>query len=562
MEIVRFLDKPAAIVGTTGAGKTFAAKGAVEHLLDQGRRVVIIDPTGAWYGLRAGADGSADGGFPVLIFGGDHADIPVSADAGAELAEAIGGRDVQAIVDTSEMTGGEKVRFLTAFLEKLYALNKAALHLVVDEADEVCPQNPMPDERRLSGAFDKIVRRGRIKGFRPLMITQRPAVLHKNVLSQIGTLVALKLTSPQDRKAIEDWVKGNADASQARAVMSSLPTLKRGEGWVWSPADEVLERVRFPSIRTFDSSRTPADGEALVAPALTAVDVDALREAMKAPEPAPPSGGTAGGRANSKAEIEAAEKRGYERGWHAGIEEGEKRGATKGAAVALAAVRNALEALRIPDMVVDVASTAFPASSNGRTSAFDAANRGSNPRAGTKPATDRTRPTVVPGSLQTSPGIPLGAERKPLAVLVASYPAGYTEPQWASLAGFKRKGGTWGTYKSRLRTKELIEQRGYLWFATPAAVEAIGDDLPPMPSTPDERLAMWKSTVSGVGPMLDTLRNFYPKLIGRDDLAQQTGLTAGGGTFGTYLSRLRSNGIIEEPERGRYRLSAAIMGEA
>lgn len=69
MDIARFLDKPAAIVGTTGAGKTFAAKGAVEQLLELGRRVIIIDPTGAWYGLRAGANGEASGGFPVLIFG-------------------------------------------------------------------------------------------------------------------------------------------------------------------------------------------------------------------------------------------------------------------------------------------------------------------------------------------------------------------------------------------------------------------------------------------------------------------------------------------------------------
>ncbi len=315
MEIAQFLDKPAAIVGTTGAGKTFAAKGAVEHLLSLGRRVIVIDPTGAWFGLRSGTDGKAVDGFPVLIFGGDHADIPLAADAGERVADALAGRDVQAIIDTSEMTGGEKTRFLTAFLQKLYALNKAALHLVVDEADEICPQNPMPEERRLSGAFDKIVRRGRIKGFRPLMITQRPAVLHKNVLSQIGTLIALKLTSPQDRKAIEDWVRGNADAGEARAVMSSLPTLKRGEGWVWSPSDSVLRRVTFPPIRTFDSSRTPDADEAVVEPALTSVDVEALREVMIAGEDSVVASNAA---SPSHKEIAAAEKKAYQEGYRVG----------------------------------------------------------------------------------------------------------------------------------------------------------------------------------------------------------------------------------------------------
>lgn len=317
-DISAHLSRPAAIVGTTGAGKTFAAKGAVEALLEQKRRVLIIDPTGVWYGLRSGAKG-VGGGFPVLIFGGDNADIDITPDSGSHLARTLAVRDVQAIIDVSDMTGNEKKRFLTDFLETLYAVNRAALHLVVDEADEIAPQNPMPEERRLSGAFDKIVRRGRVKGFRPLMITQRPAVLHKNVLSQIGTLIALKLTSPQDRKAIDDWVKGNADADQAKAVMRSLPTLKQGEGWVWSPEDHLLERVQFPAIKTFDSSRTPGAGEQIVAPALGDVDVAELRAAIAAlsdtAEPAKNKRGDA-------ADIAAAEKRGFDRGHREGYAEG------------------------------------------------------------------------------------------------------------------------------------------------------------------------------------------------------------------------------------------------
>jgi DNA helicase HerA-like ATPase len=42
------------ILGKTGSGKTYTAKGLVERLLAARRQVVIIDPTGAWYGLRTG----------------------------------------------------------------------------------------------------------------------------------------------------------------------------------------------------------------------------------------------------------------------------------------------------------------------------------------------------------------------------------------------------------------------------------------------------------------------------------------------------------------------------
>ena len=47
------LDDRIAIVGTAGSGKTYAAKGFVERLLETGARIAIVDPLGVWWGLRA-----------------------------------------------------------------------------------------------------------------------------------------------------------------------------------------------------------------------------------------------------------------------------------------------------------------------------------------------------------------------------------------------------------------------------------------------------------------------------------------------------------------------------
>ena len=41
-----------AILGKTGSGKTYTAKGLVEGILDDKRRLAVVDPTGAWWGLR------------------------------------------------------------------------------------------------------------------------------------------------------------------------------------------------------------------------------------------------------------------------------------------------------------------------------------------------------------------------------------------------------------------------------------------------------------------------------------------------------------------------------
>lgn len=62
-----------AILGKTGSGKTYAAKGIVEDLLRAGRRVCVLDPTGAWWGLRSSADGKA-AGYPVIVLGGQDVD--------------------------------------------------------------------------------------------------------------------------------------------------------------------------------------------------------------------------------------------------------------------------------------------------------------------------------------------------------------------------------------------------------------------------------------------------------------------------------------------------------
>jgi len=50
------LDERVAIVGTSGAGKTYAAKSWVERLLEADARVCVVDPLGVRWGLQASAD--------------------------------------------------------------------------------------------------------------------------------------------------------------------------------------------------------------------------------------------------------------------------------------------------------------------------------------------------------------------------------------------------------------------------------------------------------------------------------------------------------------------------
>jgi len=284
---VSALDERLAIVGTSGSGKTYAAKGLLERVMAGGGRVCVVDPLGVWWGLGQGADGAAPP-FPVTVFGGLHADVPLTPGMAVALGRLVGTQPIACVVDVSDFGSPAARRlFMTAFTEALYQANTEPLHLVLDEADLWAPQRAQPGGHELLGRVEEIVRRGRVRGFVPWLITQRPAVLHKDVLSQADILVSMKLTSSQDREAVGRWIEGQADRAEGRRILGALPRLGRGQGWVWAPSDGVLARVSFPRIRTLDSSQTPRrEAQASV---LATLDPSAIREmlagtAVDAPE--------------------------------------------------------------------------------------------------------------------------------------------------------------------------------------------------------------------------------------------------------------------------------------
>ncbi len=87
----------------------------------RGGRVCIVDPLGAWWGLRAGADGSSPFPCPVVVFGGAHADVPLDASMGASLGRLVGVRLLACVVGTSDFGSAATQReFMTAFAEALY----------------------------------------------------------------------------------------------------------------------------------------------------------------------------------------------------------------------------------------------------------------------------------------------------------------------------------------------------------------------------------------------------------------------------------------------------------
>ena len=260
------------ILAVRGAGKSNTGAVMAEEMHKAGLPFVVIDPVGSWWGLRSSKDGKGPG-LPIPIFGGKHGDVPLERGGGELVADLIAEQRLSCVLDLTMFDSeSAKKQFLLDFARRLYRQNEQPLHLFLEEADDYIPQRPMGDEAHLLRAWENIVRRGRARGLGMTVITQRSASLNKNVLTQVQTLIAMRTTGPQDRKAIEEWVKYHG---QSREILESLPGLRDGEAWVWSPDFlRTTVRVRFRQRSTFDSGATPKAGVTGTRAPATLADVD------------------------------------------------------------------------------------------------------------------------------------------------------------------------------------------------------------------------------------------------------------------------------------------------
>lgn len=488
------LDADIAIVAKKGRGKTYTAKGIVEILLRMKRRVLVLDPLSVWWGLKSSADGES-AGFPVAVFGGPHGDMPLTAEMGRPLARIIATENLPAVLDMGMMTKAAWQRLVGDLLDELFTVNRDPLWIVLEEADVFAPQQPREgDSTRVLGEVDRIARRGRAFGFRLISITQRPAKLNKDVLTQLSTLIALGITSPQDRDAIKAWVDGNANRDEAATVVGSLSELDVGEGWVWAPDHKLLERVRFPAIATLDTSATPRAGESRIEPkTLAEVDLSAVRDALGAEKDAPKVKPlrNAGGRGPAHQDesefaqaIEAAKANAYERGFKRGREEGFKEGRSLGG-----------RQMAHRQMVRVVEALSSAAMINGDNDALEAAAKRMNEVVieGEGPTTATAEDTQWPADVQSKPADePLAPNKLPepvseppeddisdgavamLKTLTECWPLPISAVLWGAFSERSPVSGHWHKTVGELRARGLVETAGGKFFATHNGIRLAG----------------------------------------------------------------------------------------
>ena len=534
-----------AILGRTGSGKTNTAVVMAEQMIAAGQAIVILDPQGDWYGLRSK--------YEIAILGGDHGDVPIEAAAGSVVADFVIEHRQPVLLDLFGLSEGGMVRFAADFAKRLWHKNREPLHVFLDEADLFAPQKVGRGHKaECLGHWQNVVRRGRSRGIGCTMITQRAAVLNKDLLTQADPLFIHRLTASQDLSAVCDYLNfyGHSKAEQ-REITAQLSKQAVGEALILSPGELQIppDTYRINKRKSFDSGATPVGGKQ-VAQKMKKMDLNALQKAMadtieraKADDPK-----------ELKAEIKRLKKElankvpvidenaitkavaACDREWQSVVK------SVEGVRDGLALKLNEIHQLSIVngEMKVEAKPPKRPVHS---------------PPQAPKPKVPKParREPVEVGDVKLSK-----CEKK---ILTALYwlkdDADIDLPKIGVYSGYSSKSGSFGNSMSHLRTLGLVEGRsltseGMLLAQEFSAERPTGTELV---SWLQPRLSKAESTI------LSVLINEGGERLSNEQIAICSGYSSSSGSFGNALSKLRTMGVAEGYEKNGGTKAADIFFE-
>ena len=564
--------------GKRGKGKSNLAACMMEIFASRGESFVVLDPPDAHWGIRFAADedGKPVGpsGFDVLLIGGDHGDVALDPRAGKELAQIIVEGDISAVIGMRALGYTDRQRFCADFAEELFRLNRTPRHIFFEEAQNFTPQTLKFDEqKRVLYAMEKLIDEGRGQGIGFTLISQRPALINKNVLEQVDNFFALGMIGPNDLEQMKNWFKHHVgrDKEKLEAIVEDLATMKQGDCWFLSP-EWLGEMLRF-HVRlrvTYHAGRTPKQGERPVNLGKFSVGeaVDRLKKLFEAKKSE---------RQQEFQDLAAAKTRirelerelrskpvpklqppavktvqrkitGYElsrifepvtaaiaRRAKASFDEIEAIVASKG---------NLLDDVNFDHLFLRAAAELNKVSGGEIQTKGSGSNPGNphtsilNIQAKTHLRPIRPAAPIVDGDVKLKAGAV-----KMLKILAQWYPQDRSDHQLGILAGFAPSGDTFSEYIRSLTRAGFVAQRNGLITITDTGLKAAGD-VERQPKSTDEIVNLWKPKFKlGAGKMLDVIVKH--KSLSPEDLASISGYTQPD-TFNEYLRSLTRAGLVEQ----------------
>ncbi len=112
-----------------------------------------------------------------------------------------------------------------------------------------------------SRTVQRISKEGRKYGVGLLLVTQRPSELDETVLSQCGTIIALRMNNNKDRGYVAAAIQ-----DELRAIVDLLPSLRTGEAIVSGEGVKIPSRIQFYKLAKRSKGSDPSVSECWNAP--------------------------------------------------------------------------------------------------------------------------------------------------------------------------------------------------------------------------------------------------------------------------------------------------------
>ena len=555
IDLQNLLNTRLLVQANSGGGKSWLLRRLLEQSHGQVQQIVI-DLEGEFGSLREKYD---------YILAGKGGDTPAEPRNAAMLAKKLLEFRVSAIVDLYELHAQERKHFVKLFLDALVNAPKELWHpvlVVVDEAHVFCP------EKGQSEAMESVIdlaTRGRKRGFCAVLATQRISKLHKDAAAECNNKLIGRTGLDIDMKRASEELGFNS-----KDQMLSLRKLEAGEFFAFGPAisnevvklkvgevqtthpkagdriftkstpptekiKEVLKRIGDLPKEAEKEAHTIADYQSQIRDLQTEVRVAKLHRCSVAPSQEIVEKSVNVALRDQKRRYDAREATILKNTEAlADLVEGFSKQAGKLLTFPIISVE-------VPKLMVQVAKLDKfygPSAID-----FDAS---------------RLKKENIEKNLDIDEIYKEMADKKPLTggalrmlqVLVSRYPMKLTKVQLGTFARLKSRSGTFSTYLSALRSFGYVESNDGHLFATQEGIDYLGQ-VPMPPQSSEEVISQWKAALKGgARRMFEVLVENSPLSLTKEELGERTGLASTSGTFGTYLSMLRSNGLAEVSSEG------------
>ena len=210
------------LCGVTGSGKSFTAGLLMEEINRVGLQFVCFDVLGAHGGLKelSNVEGiEPKSGETVNLKG---------------LVRRLGQEPTSFVIDISDLSLVKQQQLITEYCEEMLTqkLNKGIM-TVFEECQDFVPQRGLPLS---AGGIVRMSKLGRQYGYGVCLISQRPASVSKDALSQCSVYLIHNLINHRDLKAVEDQMGFGTDREQLKKVLTDISAASQGEVICYSPS--------------------------------------------------------------------------------------------------------------------------------------------------------------------------------------------------------------------------------------------------------------------------------------------------------------------------------------